>query len=266
MPFNIAGYSIMQSKDRFTAIILALLVWGFAGALFGALFAGLHQILLVLGLAGWMPLVIAAAAAAMTTTAFYSAMPIALVGCMAGVLASIGYLIVIGHDIDLVMIASLAGGAGMLAGGFYSWMVAGGSRPLAETLTGLFAGLLAGGLLSLVLGFVAEPVGVFVLAAGVVALVGALFEISERWLVRLGIAWLPGVVSAPLVAGLVAAVVAGSVWILGSTTATVLDTRTQQAIAEVLNDIPPGLLGGMLGGALSGMVLELFGFRLEDDI
>lgn len=97
--------------------------------------------------------------------------------------------------------------------------------------------------MSLVLGFVAEPVGVFVLAAGVVALVGALFEISERWLVRLGIAWLPGVVSAPLVAGLVAAVVAGSVWILGSTTATVLDTRTQQAIAEVLNDIPPGSLG-----------------------
>jgi hypothetical protein len=266
VPFNIAGYSIMQSKDRFTAIMLALLVWGFAGALFGALFAGLHQILLVLGLTGWLPLVVAAAAAAMTTSAFYSAMPVALVGSMAGVLASIGYLIVIGHDIDLLMIAGLAGGAGVVAGGFYSWMVAGGSRPLAETLTGLFSGLLAGALLSLVLWFLDEPVGVFVLAAGVVALVGALFEISERWLVRVGIAWLPGVVSAPLVAGLVAAVVAGSIWILGNTTATVLDARTQQAITGVLSDIPPGLLGGMLGGALSGMVLELFGFRLEDEI
>jgi len=256
----------MQSKDRFTAIVLALIVWGFAGALFGALFAGLHQILLVLGLTGWLPLVAAAAAAAMTTSAFYSAMPVALVGSIAGVLASIAYLIVIGHDIDLVMIAGLAAGSGVVAGGFYSWMVAGGSRPLAQTLTGLLAGGLAGGLLSLVLGFLDEPVGVFVLAAGVVALVGALFEVSGRWLVRLGIAWLPGMVSAPLVAGLVASVVAGSIWILGSTTATVMDARTQQAIAEVLNDIPPGLLGGLLGGALTGILLELFGFRLEDEI
>lgn len=265
-PFNIAGYSIMQSKDRFTAIMLALLVWGGAGALFGALFAGLHRILLVVGLTEWRPLVVATAAAAMTTSAFYSAMPIALVGSMAGVLASIGYLIVIGHDIDLLMIAGLAAGAGVVAGGFYSWMVAGGSRPLAETLTGLISGLLAGTLLSLVLGLLDEPVGVFVLAAGVVALVGVVFELSERWLVRLGIAWLPGVVAAPLVAGLVAAVVAGGIWILGSTTATVLEARTQQAIAEVLHDIPPGLLGGLLGGALTGLVLELFGFRLEDEI
>ena len=266
MPYNPAGYSIMQSKDRFTAIVLALIVWGFAGALFGALFAGLHRILLVLGLTGWLPLVVATAAASMTTTAFYSAMPVALVGSMAGVLASIGYLIVIGHDIDLLMISGLAAGAGVLAGGFYSWMVAGGSRPLAETLTGLLTGLLAATLLSLALWFLGEPVGVFVLAAGVVALAGALFEISERWLVKLGIAWLPGVVSAPLVAGLVAAVVAGSIWILGNTTATVLDVRTQQAIAQVLHDIPPGLLGGMLGGSMTGIVLEIFGFRLEDEI
>ena len=266
MPFNTAGYSIMQSKDRFTAIVLALVVWGFAGALFGALFAGLHRILLVVGLTGWLPLVVAAATASMTTTAFYSAMPVALVGSMAGVLASIGYLIVIGHDIDLLMISGLAAGTGVVAGGFYSWMVAGGSRPLAETLTGLLSGLLAGTLLSLALWFVGEPVGVFVLAAGMVALAGALFEVSERWLVRLGIVWLPGVVSAPLVAGLIAAVVAGSIWILGNTTATVLDARTQQAIAQVLQDIPSGLLGGLLGGSMTGILLEIFGFRLEDEI
>ncbi|MTW22337.1 spermidine synthase [Allochromatium palmeri] len=266
MPFNIAGYSIMQSKDRFTAIILALLVWGFAGALFGALFAGLHQILLVLGLTGWLPLIVATAAASMTTTAFYSAMPVALVGSMAGVLASIGYLVVIGQDIDLLMIASLAAGAGVVAGAFYSWMVTGSSRPLAETLTGLISGSLAGGVLSLLLWFLDEPVSVFVLAAGVVALAGVFFEIFEHWLVKLGVAWLPGVVSAPLVAGLIAAVVAGSIWILGNTTTTVLDMRTQEVITHVLNDIPPGLLGGVLGGAITGIMLEIFGFRLEEQI
>jgi len=255
----------MPSKDRLTAIVLVLIVWGFAGALFGALFSGLHRILLVMGLTGGWALILAAAAS-MTTTAFYSAMPVALIGSMAGVLASIGYLIVIGHDIDLLRISGLAAGAGVLAGGFYSWMVAGSSRPLAETLIGLFTGLLAAILLSLVLWFLGEPVGVFALAAGLVALVGALFELSERWLVRLGIAWLPGVVSAPLVAGLLANVVAGSIWIIGNTTVTALDAHTQQAIEQVLQDIPPGLLGGMLGGSMTGLLLEILGFRLEDEI
>lgn len=41
---------------------------------------GLHQVLQVIGLEGWRPLVVGAAAAAMTTSAFYSAMPVALVG------------------------------------------------------------------------------------------------------------------------------------------------------------------------------------------
>ena len=256
----------MQSKDQFTAIVMALFVWGFAGALFGALFAGLYQILGMLGLSGWQQPVIAAAAAAMTTSAFYSAMPVALVGSMAGVLASIGYLIATGQEVDLLMIVSIAGVAGLIAGGFYSWMVAGGSRPLAETLTGLLAGLLAGGSLALLLMLTGESIGIFVLAAGVVALVGTFFQISERWLVSRSIHWLPGAISAPVVAGLIAAVVGASIWLLGGTTDAMLDARSQGAVAHVLRDVQPGLLGGMLGGALTGIVLEIFGFHLEDQI
>ncbi|MGQ9831972.1 MAG: spermidine synthase [Thermochromatium sp.] len=266
MPFKTDGYSIMLSKDRFTAIVLALIVWGFAGALFGALFAALHRILLIMGLPGWWTLVMASAAASMTTMAFYSAMPVALVGSMAGVLVSIGYLIVIGHPVEWLMILGLSAGTGILGGTFYSWVTVGGSRSLAETLTGLLIGLVAAILLSLVLWFVDEPVGVFALTAGLVALTGTLFELSERRLVRFGITWLPGIVSAPLVAGLVAAVVAGGIWMLGSTTAIIPDAHTQQAIAKVWDDIPPGLLGGSLGGALTSLVLEIFGFRLEDEI
>ncbi|NEX21572.1 spermidine synthase, partial [Thiorhodococcus mannitoliphagus] len=208
----------MLTKDQFTAIVMALVVWGFAGALFGALFAGLYQVLVVLGLTGWQPLVIAAAAAAMTTSAFYSAMPVALVGAMAGVLASIGYLIATGQQVQLMAIVGIAAIVGVIAGGFHSWIAKSGSRPLAETLTGLLAGLLAGAVLALVLDVLGQRVGMFVLAAGVVALVGTFFQVSERWLVGRSLRWLPDALSAPVVAGLIAAVVAASIWILGGTT------------------------------------------------
>ncbi len=254
----------MRIQDRLTAILLALLVWGFAGALFGALFAGLHRTLVVVGLSGWGPLLAATIGAAMTTTAFYSAMPIALVGSMAGVLTSISYLIISGYEIEPLMIAGLAGVAGLLTGGFYAWMVPGGSRPLAETLAGLIAGLLAGLILNVILNLF-DP-GIFVLSAGVVALVGALFELVDQSVIGWGRRWLPGFISAPLVAGLVAAIVGTAIWLLNGTTLGGLDARAETAIALVLGDIPAGLLGGLCGGAITGIVLELFGFHLEDQI
>ncbi|NEV62727.1 spermidine synthase [Thiorhodococcus minor] len=256
----------MLTKDQFTAIVMALVVWGFAGALFGALFAGLYQVLVVLGLTGWEPLVIAAAAAAMTTSAFYSAMPVALVGAMAGVLASIGYLIASGQEVQLLAIVGTAAVFGVIAGSFYSWIAKSGSRPLAETLTGLLAGLLAGTVLALVLGLLGTQIGMFVLAAGVVALVGTFFQMAERWLVGRSLSWLPDGLAAPVVAGLIAAVVGASIWIVGGTTSAMLDLGAKQEISDVLRDIPPGLTGGLLGGALTGILLELLGFHLEDQI
>lgn len=256
----------MLTKDQFTAIVLALFVWGFAGALFGAIFAGLYQVLVVLGLVGWQPLVIAAAAAAMTTSAFYSAMPVALVGAMAGVLASIGYLISAGQEVELTIIVGVAAVVGVVAGSFYSWIVKSGSCPLAETLTGLLAGLLAGAALALVLTLLSGQIGMFALAAGVVALVGTFFQVSQRWLAKRSRDWLPDALSAPVVAGLIAAVVGASIWILGGTTSVMLDTGGRDGIAILFDDIPPGLMGGLLGGAITGILLELFGFRLEDRI
>jgi len=253
----------MITRDKFTAIVMTLFVWGLSGALFGALFAGLFQTFVVAGFSDWQPLVLAAATAAMTTSALYSAMPVALVGATAGVLASIGVLIVTGRDPELNGIAAVAGVAGLLAGSFYAWMVSGGGRPLAETLTGLVSGLAAGGVLALVFGVLPSSADMFVLAAGVVALVGALFQISERWLVAKGSGLVPGVVADALVAGLVAAVVAASIWLMSGSTAS-LDAANKYAIDQVLQQVPNGLLGGLLGGAVTGVLLELFGFHLEE--
>jgi hypothetical protein len=254
----------MQIKDRVTAVVTTLFVWSLAGAMFGGLFIGLHEVLRVLGLVGWQPVVVAAVAAAMTTAAFYSAMPVALVGAAAGVVTSVGYLVVAGPRLDLSMMSGAAAVVGLVAGTFFTWMTQGGSRPLAETLTGLLAGLGAGVILSLVLALTPMPIGPFVMAAGVVALVGSLFQLNEHWIVRTCHGWLSGAIAAPLVAALIAAVVGASIWMLGGTTTAALDMETKGAIESVLTQVPAGFIGGMLGGAVTGVVLELLGFRLED--
>jgi len=253
----------MLSRDRFTAIMTTLFVWSLAGALFGGLFIGLYQVLLVLGLSGWHPVVLASVGAAMTTVAFYSAMPVALVGATGGVLASIGYLIFSGHRVELSLITATAAAAGLFAGAFFSWMVRRNARPLAETLTGLLAGLGAGVILSVVLILLPQPVGPLVMAAGVVALVGALFQLNEHWVVRACQGWLPDGLAAPLVAALIGGVVGASVWIMGGATAAGLDIETEGAIDSVLRDVPAGGMGGMLGGAVTGLVLEMLGYRIE---
>lgn len=253
----------MRAKDKIASIITTLFIWGLAGALFGALFGGLQAVLAALGLTGWQPVVFAAAVAAMTTSAFYSAMPVALVGAMAGILASIGYLMVSGQNLELLMIAATAGAGGVLAGIFYAWMETGGGRPLAETLTGLISGLMAGAILTVVFTALGTQIGLFALSAGVVALVGTFFQVSQRWLVAHTSRWFPAALSAPIVAGLIAAVVGSSVWIIGGTTSGILAINAQDSANQILNAVPPGFLGGMLGGAVTGVLLQTLGFRLE---
>ena len=255
----------MSSRNKGAAIALTLFVWGLAGALFGSLFAGLHQVLMVIGLEDWQAVVIGATAAAMTTSAFYSAMPVALVGAMAGVLASIAYLMVTGHQVLLIHIAAISAVAGLVVGGFYSWMATGGGRPLAQTMTGLLSGLAAGGILWGGLELYPGEVGMFVRAATVVTLVGSAFTLSRRSIVRVFSGHCPRALSAPVVAGLIAAVVGASVWIVGGTTAAALDASTKGAIDQVLGQVPAGFLGGMLGGAVTGVLLELLGLQPGDD-
>ena len=251
-------------KERFIAIIVSLLVWSLAGTLFGGLFIGLYQVLVLLGLSGWQPLVFGAVAAAMTTAAFYSAMPLALVGATAGVLASIGYLVISGQRIELAAISLLAAGTGIAAGAFFAWTSHQNARPLAETLTGMLAGFGAGLALVLVLTTLQMSVGPFVMAAGVVAIVGTLFQLNEHWIVQACHGWLPDSLAAPLVAGLIASVVGAGVWLMAGMTTPMLFGGEHSVIDQVLREIPSGALGGMLGGAVTGLILELLGFRLED--
>jgi hypothetical protein len=253
----------MAKKNIAATLLLTVSVWGLAGALFGSLFAALYQVLVVLGFGGWQPLIVGAAVAATTTAAFYSAMPVALIGALAGVLASIVYLMVTGHQVRLLMIALVAGGAGVIAGIFYAWTARVRVRPLADTLIGLLSGLFAGSALAGVVVLSGAQLGTFVMAAGVVAIVGSLFQLNQNRFAAMCSHWLPRAISAPVVAGLIASVVGASIWIMGGPTAGVLDQQTVSAIDQVLDEVPAGFLGGLLGGAVTGVLLALLGVPLE---
>jgi hypothetical protein len=191
-------------------------------------------------------------------------MPLALVGATAGVLASIAYLVIAGTTISLSMITLVAALSGLAAGSFFAWTGRKNARPLAETLTGMLAGFGAGLALVLVLTTLKLAVGPLVMAAGVVAIVGTLFQLNEHWIVQACHGWLPDSLAAPLVAGLIASVVGAAVWLMaGMTTPTLFDSQ-QTAIDTLLREVPTGALGGLLGGAATGLILELLGFRLED--
>ncbi len=243
-------------------LIMTLMVWGLAGALFGALFSALFGLLILSGLAVWQAGLLGTLIAAVTTSAFYSSMPVALAGSMAGVLGSVGTLMAIGNGVSLPLIAGLAGAVGLVAGILYGWLNQGGERPLAESLTGLFCGLVVGGILSLVLAWQGAPLAMGIMAAGIVAGVGGLFQLTERFLVSHIVRWCPHLISAPLVAGVIAAVVGAGVWVMTGTTG--MGLALSSGLEEALGEVPRGLFGGMIGGAVISILLEILGAHLEE--
>ena len=253
-------------QNKVAAVSVTAIVWGLAGGLFGAIFNGLHQILLALGLSGWQPLVGGAAMAAMATSAFYGSMPVALVGAMAGMLGAIGYLMVAGQPVALAVIALTCGLTGLVVGQFHAWLLPSTTRPLGVILTGLAAGAGAGTLLAVALALFGQPVSPLVIAAGVVALVGILFEVTRPKILRACFYWLPAGIGTPVVAAVVATVVGCTVGIMSGIDAGGLDRAVSQGLREAMAALPSGFTGGMIGGAVTGAILEAVGVPVEDEI
>lgn len=248
----------MSNPSRLSQIVLYGVIWGMAGALFGALFAGLYQVLLALEFSTGQARIVAPAAAATITAAFYSAMPVALAGTAAGVFASIGYLMISGHRVSLPLITLIAGAAGLIAGTVYSWTARRHTRPLARTGAGLISGLCAGILAGFVFPSESTLFMFGAMTAAVVFVVSLLFLPLSDWFERNCPEWLSPKVTAPLVAGIVAAAVGTSVWIMGGTTAG-LERETADAINQVIGKVPTGIAGGFIGGAVAGILVQLSG-------
>jgi len=249
-------------REPLAETALILLVWSLAGALFGALFLALEEMLRNLGFSGWQPIVFGACAAGMTTSAFYSAMSVALIGSGAGVLGSIAYLIVAGQTIELPLLAGSAALTGLLAEIVLGWGARANAGALGVTLTGFLAGIGAGLAVAIALSLAPWPVAPAAVAAGVVAMVGALFQLNVAWLIRACRGRWAVQLGAALVAALIAAVIGTGIWIMVSMTSVAAELSTG-SLARLLDDVPAGLLGGAMGGATAGLLLQLLGVRIE---
>jgi hypothetical protein len=255
-------------KNKIASVFITAVVWALAGGIFGAIFTALHQVLIDLGLLGWQSLVVGGAVAAMTTGAFYGSMPVALIGAMAGMLGSIGTLMVVGSPVDLPVIAGVCGLTGLVVGLFHSWVMSSNAGPLGVLMTGLIAGSGAGALMAwgLHLGLIAQPAGPFVIAAGIVALVGSLFQLARPHIVRGCFAWIPQGLGSPVVAGVIAMVVGAAVGIMSGNGLGESGLALTSELHQFFGQVPTGFVGGMVGGAITGAILELLGVPLENEI
>jgi hypothetical protein len=252
----------MVKHDQIATTALILIIWGLAGAVFGALFVVSEQLLILLGYLGWQPLVIGACAAGVTTAALYSAMSVALVGAGSGIVASIGYLIVANPVIELIPLISIVASTGLLAGSILNWETKPNVLAFGVMLTGFLAGLGTGMLIAILSSFYSQPIAPFVVAAGVVAMMGTLFQLNMPWITRMCRHAIFIRLGSPLVAGLIATVVSLAVWVLIGTE-TVTTTVTTGTISVLFSDVSSGLIGGFLGGSVTGLLLHILGICVD---
>ena len=245
--------------------LLMLFIWGLAGGVFGAVLVSMRHMLGDLGFEGWYPLLIGTCAAAMTVAALYSAMFVALVGAAAGVLASIAYLMLYSQVVDLLIISAVAAGAGLIAGLFFNRGPQANARAFGVTMTGLLAGAGAGLTIAIALQLYTQTIDPMVVVAGVVALVGTLFQLNHRWLEYGCSGWPWTRLGGPLVAAWIAGIVGIGVWLMVGSAATELNWNISGRFDYLLEQIPLGVMGGAVGGAVTGLLLELLGFGLAEE-
>ncbi len=252
--------------DKLSKILGKAVIWAFSGALFGGFFAGMLNFLLIEGVSPWLALILACGLSGMVISAFFGSMLVALGGTLTGILTAISYQILFASYHQPLLLLGIALVLGFIAGGFFTKREIRDSQPLAQTGTGLMAGLASGPVLYLVVSSTSLMGNHWAVAAIAVSLVGLcyVFLIKHR-LALLGSA-LALKMGGPLVCGLIAVAVASVFWIIGESYLTIPELGQISRYQGVLDAAPLGLFGGVIGGAFGGAMLEILGIRLEEHI
>jgi hypothetical protein len=238
-------------------VFLRAVMWAVMGTLYAVLFLGLLEALAFVASSPW-GLLIAAVAAGTITASFYGALPLAMVGTMAGVVSTMGYLLAFPGPVDPLRIVAVSGTVGGICGAVIAFPLDLTRGTAAKTLAGLASGL-AAGLLVLPLAWILQdelPIGI--VTGLLVAVTGILYVIALGWLLTRLRHQIPrGIVEMALPAGF-AMMVGLSMWTIGGSVTGAVDPELRQVARMILEQVPEAGLGGALGGALSGALLEVF--------
>ncbi|WP_457675006.1 hypothetical protein [Thiolapillus sp.] len=252
--------------DKLSRILGKAIIWAFSGALFGGFFAGMLNYLLIEQVPLWLALVLASALSGMIISAFFGSMLVALGGTLTGILTAISYQILFASYQQPLLLLGVALVLGFIAGGFFTKREIRDSQPLAQTGTGLMAGLVSGPVLYLIVSNTSLIGNHWPVAAIAVSLVGLCYVYLIKHRPAILGSPLALEIGGPLVCGLIAIAVASVFWIIGESYLTVPELGQTSRYQGVLDAAPMGLLGGIIGGAFGGAMLEILGIRLEEHI
>ena len=244
---------------KFEDALLRGVIWGLIGGIYAALFVGFLESFQFLGFSAWS-LVLAGSLAGAVGAAFYGAMQIAILGTLAGVIASFAYLVIYSggvHPLGVLVLASVAGMTlGIAFGAMHVFLLRGA---LSKLVSGLIGGSCAGLALWAVTLALPQPLPLGILVGILVPITGYVYvAVSER-LETLCAGRLPDPIVGGLVAGSLAGVVGTSVWAVGGSATGSVGPVYQEVIEQALSQVPVAILGGAIGGILAGSLLGWLG-------
>jgi len=253
---------MQQSRlRRFEETLLRGVIWGFVGGIYGTLFVGFLESFRFSGFSIWS-LVLAGSLAGAVGAAFYGAMQIAILGTLAGVIATFAYLVTHAggvHPLGVLIVASVAGlSLGTAFGAMHVFLIRGA---LSKMLSGLIGGGCAGLVLWAVTLVMPLPLPLGVLVGVLVPITGYVYVAVSDRLEILCSGRIPDPIVGGLVAGSLAGVVGTSVWAVGGSAAGAVDAVFQAAIDDALSQVPVAIFGGAVGGILAGSLLGMLGMQ-----
>ena len=250
--------------NRIANLLLRVLVWALAGAVFGGSYGGLTA-----SFSGsldhtWLNITLATAMGGAITAAFFGSMLTALLGAMIGVVASVVYLVVFSETGDFIPLLIIAAGIAFLAGSLLRQADNLIMRPIAQAMSGLLAGLVAGPLTAVAVWSMSWNVQSVWAAGFAVAVVGILFLLFSHWITPSCPDWLSSRFSSPVVAAIVAGAVSAALWLIGSSIGQGDGRITPAEIDAIFSAMPQCVKGGAIGGAIGGFGLEILGIKRRD--
>jgi hypothetical protein len=254
---------LAPADHRRRLIFLRAIIWGLIGLIYAPLFIGLSALFELLG-AGRATYVAAAALAGGAGAVLYAGRAVALLGTGVGLVVGVLSLMVWPHLLSFQYAALAAAALAALIGLHPAFPARCDRQVPSRVMVGVVTGALVGAVLAVAEPLHPEPFSTFAVVAFLVSVNGVLYVAGVAPLLalarRMSLASLPCNWVEALVAGLLAGLAAGSVWVMAGPFLGDGDALVQATSDAIYRQLPVALLGGIFGGSVAGALLGVFRF------